>query len=97
MTQTAVTSTYIAYCDYFATGDGVTVIVAVGCSASHAERVFKQHAQPYFHPGMVVGRLDSADPEVRRMVRMVPAPALQLLERAEGVPQFYGELHFNLS
>lgn len=88
---------HIAYCEYFATGEGVTVMVAVGCSALHAERVFKQHADPYFHIGMVVGRLNSGDPRVQNMMRMVPPAALQLFECPEGVPQYYGEIHFNLS
>lgn len=89
---------HIAYCDYAATGEGRTVMVAVGYSASHAERVFRLGADPYFHPGVVVARLDSPDPEVRRMAQMIPPAVLSVLARqADGLPQYYGELHWNRS
>ena len=84
----------IAYCEYSATGEGVTIMVAVGCSAIHAVHVFKRHADAYFHPGMVVDRLDSEDPKVMQMMRMVPVAAVERFG-LEGYPQYYGEVHFN--
>ncbi|MFC3815037.1 hypothetical protein [Lysobacter sp. GCM10012299] len=89
---------YIAFCDYFATGEGRTVMVAVGCSPFHAEQVFKQSAHSYFHAGMVVAELGSPEPETRRMAMMIPDPVLRTFQRKpSGTPQFYCELHFNMA
>lgn len=44
----------IAYCLYYASGEGCSIYIAVGSSRKHAEFHFRQNAPEYFQIGMVV-------------------------------------------
>lgn len=89
----------IAYCDYFATGEGRTLIVAIGCSAIHAEKVFKEYTDPYFHIGMVVVQLDDQPNDLlKSLLKLIPKRVLKLIKaHPPGTTEYYGRLHYNLS
>lgn len=42
----------LAYCSYFATGEGHTVFIAIGNTKEAAETIFKKNVDEYFHRGM---------------------------------------------
>lgn len=93
---------HVAYCYYYATGEGVTVSIAIGGSARHAESLFKERAHEFFHPGMVVIPLDgSAAPEqedAKYVLGLIPGPVLdQMRKNPPGSTEYFSELHYNLT
>ncbi|GAA0719268.1 hypothetical protein [Dokdonella soli] len=90
---------YLAYCYYYATGEGVTVILAIAGSAYRAERLFKERADQFFHRGMAVIPLeDSEDPEARYALSLIPDPVLTHLKKnPTGTTEYCSELHYNLA
>lgn len=90
---------FFAFNEYFATGEGMTVWIALGGSPEHAEQVFRAHVPAYFQQGMTVARL--SDPELadaRTTRRFVPDAILELIEgNPPGSTTYFSRLHFNLS
>lgn len=96
---TSARPTHLAYCNYYATGEGVTAFVAVGGTEACATDAFKQHTPDYFHRGMEADVLgEDARPDTRRMIRWIPQPALDLIDKnPPGTTYYYAKLHFNLA
>ena len=88
---------YVAFCEYYATGEGVTVFIAVGCSRRHAEELIRQRADPFFHVGIEVKPLDLSDSDGQRIARWIPGPVLKAAQEGSGGPRYYGEFHLNRS
>lgn len=86
---------HVAYCQYFATGEGVTIFIAMGGSYSHAENMFKRHVPEYFYPGLVIQPVDSA---IEGMEGLLPLPVLELLAKhPRGTTEYFSTTHYNLS
>lgn len=90
---------HITYCDYYATGEGVTVLIALGGTAESARETFQQSAPTYFHQGLVEDVLvEDAGPNTRRMQRWVPQAAMDIIAtNPPGTTTYYAALHFNLA
>lgn len=91
--------THVAYCEYYATGEGVTVFVAVGGTESSAKNAFLRHVPDYFHRGLETDVLtDESFPSTRRMIHWIPQPAIELVAKnPPGTMYYYATLHFNLA
>lgn len=90
---------HIAYCNYYATGEGVTAIIALGGTAESARSTFLESTPDYFHRGMVEDLFtDDAGPDTRRMKRWVPQPVLDMVaSNPPGTTTYYATLHYNLA
>jgi len=88
--------TFAAYCDYYATGEGQTVIVAMSSTAEEAIRLFKERAPPHFFPDIEIIALGKDQgSSVSSVAQWLPT---ELLVRAERGPiSFFGIFHQNLS
>lgn len=90
------TSIFAAFCDYFATGEGRTVIVALGATPQEALTLFEERAPSHFLSGVEIIEFD-------RTERSKPNAAekwlaAELLARSEHGPiTFFGIFHQNLS
>jgi len=90
----------IAYCNYSATGEGVTTMLAVGCSPEHAKAVFNQRAADFFQDSMMIACIGNAsvDQDIKRLADMVPLTVWQAFERNPfGTTEYFSVLHFNLA
>lgn len=90
---------HLVYCNYYATGEGVTTFIAVGGTEACAMDAFKQHTPDYFHRGMEADVLgEDSRHDTRRMIRWIPQAALELIEtNPPGTTYYYAKLHFNLA
>lgn len=90
---------HIAYAEYGATGEGATVMVALGGSATHAENLFRSTFDQFFHIGMVVAPLNEIpEDDAPRILRFVPAVAVDLIEEnLPGQADYYCQLDCNMS
>lgn len=90
---------YLAYCNYYATGEGVTVMLAAGGTENCARSAFLENAPDYFHRGMELKEIcGDASSESKQMIRWIPQPVLDLVARnPPGTTYFYSKLHFNLA
>ena len=90
---------HITYCNYYATGEGVTTMIALGGTAESAKNTFLQSTPDYFHRGMVEDLFtDDAGPDTRRMQRWIPQPVLDMVAtNPPGTTTYYASLHFNLA
>ena len=89
---------YVAYSLYYATGEGVTIFVAIGSSANHAEKVFRDKVPKYFHAGLQVFRWDDASSEFDEVKRYSPQPVIDLLAgNPRGTTEHFSHTHYNLS
>lgn len=88
----------IAYCLHHATGEGVTIYIAVGSSRKHAEFHFRRCAPEDIHRGMVVrGWLDTQD-ELETIKTFVPAQVINVItDHPPGTTEHYSVTHWNLS
>lgn len=89
----------IAYCNYYATGEGVTHFIAAGSSAACAEHAFRQHVPDYFQRGMetapVAGEWSS---DATNMWQLIPQFAADIIAaNPPGTTFYYATLHFNLA
>jgi len=95
---TEVNTCYLAYSQYYATGEGVTAIIAVAGTAKLARETFKNRAPELFWGAMKVAQLAKRNEVVKQVSKMIPLSVLQLLEtNPRGTTSFYGELHYNLA
>ncbi|MCK9539405.1 hypothetical protein [Dokdonella sp.] len=93
------TDFHVAYCDYYATGEGRTLTVAACGSAEGARSVFLQNAPEFFHQGVEVQAItgECTDTMVRIMA-WIPQPAVDsILTCPLGAAWYYGVFHYNLS
>lgn len=90
---------HLAYCNHYATGEGVTAFIAVGGTEACAMDAFNQHTPDYFHRDIKVGVLnEDAHPDTARMLRWIPQAALELIAKNPfGTTYYYAKLHFNLA
>lgn len=90
---------YLAYCDYYATGEGVSLMVGAGNTPAAARKAFLENAHEYFHQGLTEDCLeDSSPPETRRAARILSEHMTNLIASLpKGAPQFYARIHYNLS
>lgn len=91
---------YAAYCKYFATGEGVTTVLAVAGTPEQACQHFDEHAPEFLRGGMTVVSLaeTNSDPAVPIVRNMIPPPVQETLTRNRlGTTKYYTELHFNLA
>lgn len=90
---------YLAYCNYYATGEGVSLMVGAGNTPSSARKAFLDNTHEYFHQGLTEDCLeDSSPPETRRAARMLSEHMTNLIASLpNGAPQFYARIHYNLS
>lgn len=88
----------IAYCLYYATGEGASIYIAVGSSKRHAEFHFRRSAPEYFHIGMVVrGWLETTE-ELEMIKTFVPAQVINLItDHPPGTTEHFSVTHWNLS
>lgn len=99
---TSAAGCHVAYCYYYATGEGVTVSIAIGGSAHHAESLFKERAHEFFHSRMVVIPLHGAtapeQEDAKYVLGLIPGPVLdQMRKNPAGTTEYFSELHFNLA
>lgn len=86
---------FTAWCDYGATGEGLTIMIAIAHTESAARNLFKSKFNDYFHVGMVVenGIPPAIEPYIPEAIKKY------LLQ--EGGPmchyQWFGEWHVNCS
>lgn len=93
------TDFHVAYCDYYASGEGRTVIVAACGSAEGARSVFLQNAPELFHQGVEVQNItgECTDTMVQIMT-WVPQPAVDsILTCPLGTAWYYGVFYRNLA
>lgn len=92
-------SIFLAYCNYYATGEGVTLMVGAGNTKSAARESFLSNAPEYFHRGLIEDKLDdSPPPETRRAARLLSDAMAELIASLpRGAPQFYAKIHYNLA
>ena len=91
---------YMAFCNYDATGEGVTIFIAAASSAEGAKHTFLQEAPEYFHRGMQIEAIyDDGSPDARRMRPWIPQPALDLIvaNPPATTTAYYATIHFNLA
>ena len=88
----------IAYCLYYATGEGCSIYIAVGSSRKHAEFHFRQNAPEYFHIGMVVRDWLEWTEELEMIKTFVPAQVIDLItDHPPGTTEHFSVTHWNLS
>ena len=97
--QSQVAPAYLAYCNYYATGEGVTVMLAAGGTEDCTRIAFLEHAPDYFHRGIELQPIcEEASSESKQMIRWIPQPVLDLVAKnPPGTTYFYSKLHFNLA
>jgi len=45
---------FTAWCDYGATGEGTTIMIALAPTKAQASQLFKKRFDPFFEPGMII-------------------------------------------
>ena len=90
---------HIAYFNYAATGEGQTVMIALGGSAQHAKTIFQKNTPDYFRDGMEVKCLaDTRSAEVATMLEWIPQAVMDCIKTTPaGTSDYYGTFHVNLS
>jgi hypothetical protein len=89
---------YVAICDHFATGEGRTVIVAIGATVEEATILFKEMAPAYFASSMRITELAPEDAvDLNAVTRWIPAGVIERIARSDGPLRFFGMFHQNLS
>ena len=89
---------FVAFSLYYATGEGVTIFVAIGSSANHAEKVYRENVPEYFHAGLQVFRWDDASSEFDEVKRYIPQSVIELLSgNPRGTTEHFSHTHYNLS
>jgi hypothetical protein len=99
MNDNTVNEYYVAYCDHYATGEGRRTMIAIGGSEAQAEKIFKEHADEFWHQGLVLSKLSELEDDIKiPMLSMIPEHFKKLcLDLPRGAPMYYGEHSYNLS
>lgn len=88
----------IAYCFYYATGEGSSIYIAVGSSRKHAECLFRERVPEYFHRGMIVRDWLETTEELEMIKTFVPAQVIDLItDHPPGTTEHFSLTHWNLS
>lgn len=87
---------HIAWCEYEATGEGRTVMIAVGNRKSAATNIFKCNFNDYYHVGM---QCDSWDHVPEGIRAFIPEPVKVIYNRTKGLclVEYHAEFHINCS
>lgn len=91
---------YVAYLLYYATGEGVTIIFAIGGTPEQAKEYFNARAPDCFRGDVDVAPLASTtnEPALAKIREMVPESVKRTLTKnPPGTTQYYSELHYNLA
>lgn len=86
---------YTAWCDYGATGEGMTIMVAISRTESAARNLFKSKFNDFYHPGMVVTK--GIPPEMDGYIPQWVKQSVNGVTGRECMYQWYGEWHVNCS
>jgi hypothetical protein len=89
---------HIAFARYFATGEGVSIFIAVGGSYALAEDIFRKNVPEYFYPCMKVEPVESQDEEVLLITALLPEAILKIFsDNLPGSTEYFSKVHYNLS
>jgi hypothetical protein len=90
---------YLSYMYYHATGEGVTLCIAIGGSRSYAESVLKERLHKYFYPAIETHPMDKemrGGPSV--ILQMIPEEVKEKFRRFPlGAGHYFSELYYNLA
>lgn len=83
--------------DYYATGEGRTLCVAIACGREAAEKLLTSHVDPYFASGRQIAAIEEGmDEHIAYLLAYVPSAARIALHTApSGFARYYAELYFN--
>lgn len=89
----------IAFCHYYATGEGVSLFVALASSREAASDLFRENTPAFFHQGLETSPVPNLDnPDVKRACTIVPEWVVDLVKtNPPGTTEFYAQVHWNLS
>ena len=90
-------SLYAAYLDYFATGEGRHIFVAVAGSPLAAEKIFRANVDKFFVDGYEIVQLTEGNKHFAFVQSVVGSGAMQILERFPEQAKFFASLEYNLS
>lgn len=97
-TTTKANPVHAAYCRYFATGEGATVLVALASSAEHARTLFLDSAPEYFHRGLEVLPVADLESEAAWLHGWFPQPVIDAIAtRPPGTTELFFRYHSNLA
>jgi len=89
---------HVAYVRYYATGEGVSIFVAVGCGYVKTEHIFKVNVPECFHAGMEVKPLDSEDVKMAQVMDLLPHAVVKLFTQSPPrTTEYFSTVHYNLS
>jgi hypothetical protein len=88
---------YAAFCDYFATGEGRTVIVAIGPTAEEARLLFEKKAPAFFARSIQTADLLASDRSSCAIAQWVPAGVIERVSSSQGPFSFFAIFHQNVS
>lgn len=86
---------YTAWCEYGATGEGMTIMIAIARTESAARNLFKSKFNDYYHVGMIITK--GIPPDVDGYVPLWVKQSLIGNIGRECAYQWYGEWHVNCS
>lgn len=88
---------HLSYVSYFATGEGVTMCLAIAKDAATASRILKERIPDYFFAGIVtVPICSSAGEEAKGILNSVSEAVLSnLMSASLGCGYYFSELHYN--
>lgn len=90
---------YLSHMYYYATGEGVTLCIAIGGSHSYAENVLKERIDKYFYRAIETSAIDK---EMRKnpsvILQMIPDEVKEKFRKFPlGAGYYFSELHYNLA
>ena len=90
---------YLSYMRYYATGEGVTLCIAVGRSAEYAENVLKERIDEYFHRAVETRPITrEMGKDVQVMLEWVPEAVKENFRQIPfGAGYYFSELYYNLA
>ena len=88
----------VAYSAYYATGEGVTIHIAIGGSENHAVGHFRENVPDYFQAGLKIRSWTDEDDEFESVKEFVPPTVIDLLtSNPKGSTEWFSVTHYNLS
>lgn len=88
----------ITYGIYYATGEGMTIFVALAASNQHAERIYRESVDEYFHPCMAIAQWGDSSEDLDLVKRHVPLAVIELLAKnPPASTEYFCRTHWNLS
>ena len=88
----------VAYGIYYATGEGMTIFVALAASPQHAERIYLESVDVYFHPCMAIAQWGDSSEDLDVVKPHVPSAVIELLAKnPPASAEYFCRTHWNLS